>query len=352
MTDNMDLDPTPMRRLYVARWMVAGALFGAFFPLIAWRLAVSEAGPMTFGELHGYNSTMWLMDLAPTILGLAGAAIGVLYTRLADSKDRTEAVAREIAEQWTSELHAANLELAESLEARRAFYAAVTHDLRSPLTAIVGYTDLAEDLVPQPPELTGYLAEIYGAATAMIGMVNDLLDAAKLETAGIAIEMEPVSCDEAVHEVVRRMTPLAHQKGLILTADAQDRLECWADPVRLGQILTNLVANAIKFSKSGTIEVRTGVSGGFPTVEVIDQGVGIDADSLETIFEAYDSGPNGSGRRDSSGLGLAISRSLVEAMDGSISAHSTGAGQGSTFRITLQPPNGQITVSRKAKLAV
>lgn len=348
----MDSDLTPERRLYVARWTIAGALFGAFFPLIAWRVASADAGAMTLGELHALNPTMWVVDLAPTVLGIAGAVIGILFTRLSDSKLRTEAVAREIAQRWTAELHSANLELAESLEARRAFYAAVTHELRSPLTAIVGYTGLADDLAPQPPELTAYLAEIYGAATAMIGMVNDLLDAAKLETSGIAIEMTPVSCDEAIHEVVQRMTPLAQQKGLTLSADAPGRLECWADPVRLGQVLTNLIANAIKFSTSGVIEVRAAERNGVPTVEVRDQGVGMDSEHLESIFGAYDSGPNGSGRRDSSGLGLAISRSLVEAMDGTISAGSDGPGHGSTFVVTLQSPNGQVDASRRAKLAV
>ena len=348
----MESKLTPERRLYVARWTIAGALFGAFFPLIAWRVAIADAGAMTFGELHALNPTMWIVDLAPSVLGIAGAAIGLLFTRLSDSKLRTEAIAREIAQRWTSELHSANLELAESLESRRAFYAAVTHELRSPLTAIVGYTDLADDLAPQPPEMTEYLAEIYGAATAMIGMVNDLLDAAKLETSGIAIEMKPIACDEAIHEVVQRMTPLAHQKGLKLSVYAPERLACWADPVRLGQVLTNLIANAIKFSTSGVVSLQAAEVNGVPTVQVRDQGVGMGPEHLETIFGAYDSGPNGSGRRDSSGLGLAISRSLVEAMDGTISAHSDGPGLGSTFVVTLQSPNGQVDAIRRAQLAV
>ena len=348
----MDQQPAPKRRLYVARWTFAGALFGAFFPLIAWRVAVAEAGSMSFGELHAVNSTMWIVDLAPTVLGITGALIGILHTRLAASKARTEAEAREIAERWTAELHSANLELAESLESRRAFYAAVTHELRSPLTAIVGYTDLAEDVTPKQPELTGYLAEIYGAASAMIGMVNDLLDAAKLETSGIAIEMETVAVDEAIHEVVKRMTPLARQKGLTLKAYAPNTVQCWADPVRLGQILTNLVANAIKFSKSGMIEVRAVEIEGAPGIEVQDRGAGNSPENLESIFGAYDSGENGAGRRDSSGLGLAISRSLVEAMDGTISAYSDGPGHGSTFRVALQSSAGQSDTSRRAKLAV
>jgi len=326
-------------------------LFGAFFPLVAWRIAVAESGALTLGELHALHPTMWIIDLAPTVMGLGGAVIGVLYMRLAESKARTEVAARQIAESWTAELHTANLELAEALESRSTFYAAVTHELRSPLTAIVGYTDMAEELVSEPPELNGYLGEIYGAATAMLGMVNDLLDAAKLETGGIAIEMTNVACGDAVQDVVGRLTPLARQKGLVLSASVDGGVVCWADPVRLRQILTNVVANAIKYSDTGTIEISTGEVNGAPTIEVKDQGVGISAEHLETIFDAFDSGSSGSGRPDSSGLGLAISRSLIEAMDGEISAHSPGRGQGSTFRLTMRALTGQGSESRRASLA-
>lgn len=331
--------------------MVAGALFGAFFPLVAWRIAVAESGALTFGELHALHPTMWIVDLAPTVLGLGGVVIGVLYTRLAVSKQRTEATARLIAAGWTAELHAANLELAESLEARSIFYAAVTHELRSPLTAIVGYTDMAEAIVSDPPELSGYLEEIYGAATAMLGMVNDLLDAAKLEAGSLSIEMKRVSCDEAIDDVVARLTPLARQKGLTLAAASGAPVFCRADPVRLRQILTNLVANAIKFSLTGTIEVGAREIDDVITIDVSDQGAGIEPDDLESIFGAFDSGANGSGRRDSTGLGLAISRALTEAMDGTISAHSSGADKGSTFRLELHPSTGEAVESRRASLA-
>lgn len=141
-------------------------------------------------------------------------------------------------------------------------------------------------------------------------------------------------------------------EGLKLGACAPGRLLCWADPVRFGQVLTNLVANAIKFSTSGTIEVHATEANGVPTVEVRDEGVGMGPEHLDTIFNAYDSGPNGSGRRDSSGLEWAISRSLVEAMDGTILASSARPGKGSTIQVTLRPPDGQTNGSRKAKLAV
>ena len=347
----MDFHPAPGRRLYIVRWMTAGALFGAFFPLLAWRVAVADAGPLTFSELHQAFPMMWIVDLAPTVLGLVGGVIGLLYSRLAESKAQTEDTARQIAANWTAELHHANLELANRLKTRRNFYAAVTHELRTPLTAIVGYADVAEELAYEPPELTSYISEIYGSATALLHMVNDLLDASKLEASGIAIEMGRVSCREAVADVVGQMMPLATQKGLSLSAPVGVDIECWADPTRLRQVMTNVVANAIKYSDSGAIDLTVGESNGAPIIEVKDQGVGIDADSLASIFDPFDSGSSGDGRRDSSGLGLTISRSLLEAMDGTITAHSDGPGCGSTFRMTLGASDSQQPESRTASLA-
>jgi signal transduction histidine kinase len=351
MTLGMPIQRTRGRRFYVVRWTLAGTLFGAFFPLIAWRIAALEMGSLGFAELHAQNPTMWVVDLAPSVLGLVGAAIGLLFTRLAEASAKTEETAKQIAASWTADLHSANLDLADALESRRRFHAAVTHELRSPLTAIVGYTDLADTVAPKPPELGGYLTEIYGAASAMLGMVNDLLDAAKLETGGISIDLTDVHCEEVVRAVAGRLAPLAQQKGLTIEVDVDVDVVCWADPMRLEQVLTNIVANAIKFSDKGTIEIRVALrNDGRPKIEVEDEGPGIKTEDIEKIFGEYESGAHGEGRRDSSGLGLAIGRSLIEAMDGEIMAQSPGPGLGSTFRVILQAPDGHTQEKRLASL--
>jgi signal transduction histidine kinase len=121
--------------------------------------------------------------------------------------------------------------------------------------------------------------------------------------------------------------------------------------VRLEQVLTNVIANAIKFSDAGTVEIRAGYrKDGRPKIEVEDQGPGIKAEDLERIFGEFQSGANGEKRRDSSGLGLAIGRSLIEAMDGEIMAESAGPGTGSTFRLILQAPEGHSDEKRLASL--
>lgn len=339
------------RRLYVVRWMIAGAVFGAFLTLIAWRLTMAEAGSLTFAELHQMYPALWIVDLAPTVLGVSGAVIGVVFTRMAESKQRIEETAQEMAASWIAELHATNAELAEALESRRTFSAAVTHELRTPLASILGFTELVGNGPVANAELVSYLAEIEGAAIEMQDLVNNLLDGAKLEKNGIAISVGLVSCEEVIAEVVGRMKPLARQKGIDIAVDVEDGLACRADPVRLRQVLTNVVANAVKYSERGTIEISGfRQMAGTPVIAVKDEGIGIGAEDQGRVFGAFESGANGAARRDSTGLGLAISASLVKAMGGEITVRSDGPGHGSTFQIKLQTPNHQAVESRTAQL--
>lgn len=346
--------PSPQRpqRLYVVRWMLAGVLLGALVTVVTWRITLAEAGSVTFAELHDAYPTLWIVDLAPTVLGLAGAIIGVLYMRLADEKQRVEATAQQIAASWNAELHATNEELAEALETRRRFHAAVTHELRTPLATILGFAGLAEATEPMAPELASYLAEISGAANTMEALVNDVLDAAKLEAHGIPLEITHVPCDAAIGEVVGRLAPLAQQKGLTIVVDAEEGLACRADPLRLRQILSNVVSNAIKYSESGTIAISGfRQKNGAPVIAVNDEGIGFGEGDARRIFEAFESSTNGVNRADSTGLGLAICASLVRAMDGDITAHSDGPGKGATFRLTLRPPTHEGIERRMASFA-
>ncbi len=344
--------PIPIRRFYVARWMVGGALFGTALLLIAWRIGIAVSGSLTFGELHSLHPMMWIIDMLPTILGLAGGAVGVLHLRLTQSRLRTEENARRIAAAWTSDLHDANLEMAKALEERQRFYAAFSHEMRSPLSSIVGYSELVDQAQIQPPELSDYVAEIYGSARVLLDMVNDLLDAAKLELGGVQVQLEDVDGGAIAAEVVRRLLPLAGQKGLEIVTIAEQPIEARADSQRLRQVLTNLISNAIKYSDKGTISVRTGsLDAERAFFSVTDQGSGIDADDLERIFEPFAQADNAKGRTDSSGLGLTVSKTLVAAMDGELTVSSPGVGQGSEFTVTLPLGNGTAAETRTASLS-
>lgn len=339
------------QRFYVARWSAAGAAFGALMVLMAWRVAITQAGSVGFGELHATHPTMWLVDLMPTILGLAGGAIGILHLRLSEARARTEQMARQIAAAWTADLHEANVELAKTVEERQRFYAALSHEMRTPLSSIVGYSELADGIAVQPPELGGYVAEIYGSARVLLGMVNDLLDAAKLELEGVSVRIEAVDGNAIAAEVARRLYPLAAQKGLAIETDLTGRSLVRADAGRLRQILTNLVSNAVKYSDSGIVTIRSGeTSDGRCYFTVEDQGIGISAADIDRMFLPFTQAKSSEQRNDSTGLGLAISRTLARAMHGDVTATSGGRGKGSVFRLDLQQAGDKPAESRVAVL--
>jgi signal transduction histidine kinase len=327
-------------RFYVARWALASAALGAALVMLAWRIAVSQSGPLTFAELHERHSIMWIVDMLPTVLGIAGLFIGTLHVRLVEARNRTEEQARQIASAWTADLHAANLQLADSLQERQRFYAAVSHEMRTPLTAIVGYSELTEELRIAPTEVGGYLSEIYSSAGSLLEVVNDLLDAARLETGGITIDLDDVDGNDIAGSVVRRMLPLAAHKSIAIVAELCPAARCRADGGRLHQILTNLVANAIKYSDSGRVVVRTEAAADGVRFDVIDDGPGIAHEDLERIFAAFEQGAGAGSRTDSTGLGLAVSRTFATAMSGKLTATSDGLGHGATFSLWLPAATG------------
>ncbi len=329
-------------RFYVARWMIAGILFGACFPLIAWWVAIAQHGALTFAELHIQQPVMWVVDLAPSVLGAVGMAIGSLHGHLQRTRASVEQVAHQIAASWTAELHRANLELVESLDERQQFYAAMSHELRTPLSAIVGYSALSNGIELQPPEMNGYMGEIYSSATALLGMVNDLLDAAKLDQHGISMTIEDLDVNGAVGELAGRLEPLAKQKGLSIRTELGVEAVARADGGRLRQILNNLVTNAIKYTDGGAITIRTAASDdGGVIIEVEDTGVGLRPDDLRSIFMPYEQTAAAVGRSDSTGLGLFICRTFANAMGAQLTAHSEGPGQGACFTLELPAATGE-----------
>ena len=322
------------RRFYIARWAVGGAFFGVGLVLVAWRLGVAELGDVTFAELHAAMPTMWIVDLTPTLLGLTGAVIGVLHQNLRRSHDHVEELARELAAVWTSDLQSSNEQLATALGERVKFYAALTHELRTPLSSILGYSDLVRALEIEPDEATEYVSEICNSASFLLDMVNDLLSAAKHTHNGLKVSAVEVDATKVALEVMALLRPLAESKGLELRADLADSAVCLADPVRLRQVITNVMANAIKYSRSGVITITTSAGAGNVLVEVADQGDGLAPDDIDRIFLPFVEA-HGNDRQDSTGLGLAVSKAFVEAMNGTMTARSDGPGKGASFRIVL-----------------
>lgn len=222
-------------------------------------------------------------------------------------------------------------------QAARVFMSAVTHELRTPLNGVLGMAGLLEgtDLKPDQRE---YVAAIRESGEHLLTLIDDILDVSKLEAEGVALETATFSPARLVQSVVELMAPKAWDKGLELASVIDPRIpdEVEADPGRLRQVLLNVVGNAIKFTNSGGAIIRlSAVQDGqrrtVLDISVADTGPGIDESLGNKAFEPFVQGP-GDGEARGAGLGLAIARRLIEAMDGSVTLES-GLGGGAVARL-------------------
>jgi PAS domain S-box-containing protein len=247
--------------------------------------------------------------------------------RLYDLEQRARAAAEEAYEV----AEAANRSKSE-------FLAVMSHELRTPLNAIGGYAELMEMGVRGPitPQQQEDLRRIQTSQRHLLGLINEVLNYAKLETGAVQYDIVDVPIRGAVAAAESLVAPQARAKGLALVVDACDgELAARADPEKLRQILVNLLSNAVKFTDAGRIEVWCGPEGDMVAVRVRDTGIGIPADKLEAIFDPFVQVRTGLTRpHEGTGLGLAISRDLARGMGGELTAESE-AGAGSTFTVVL-----------------
>jgi len=237
------------------------------------------------------------------------------------------------------ELNEANARLRELAEMREEFLALTTHDLRSPLTVISGVISFFSsgrlgELSPEQKNMVGMMER---NTQNLIELVNDLLDAAKLESGSLPLELAATDLRTLVREVCETMLPLAREKELTLTEELPDDLPrpC-ADRVKLRRIIVNLLSNAVKFTpKGGRIIVRARQEDDLIRLSVTDTGIGIAPEDREQLFDKYAQARSRSTRGEKgTGLGLYITKYLVELHGGEIHVESK-LGIGSTFSFTL-----------------
>ena len=219
------------------------------------------------------------------------------------------------------------------------FFAILSHELRTPLTPILGWTRILSRLSPDDHETRAHaLSVIERNAKLQTQLVNDLLDMSRIDSGKLSIYMQPTNLNTAVQEAIESIRSEADQRGVILESIlASDETVVLADPARLGQVISNLIINAIKFTdKDGRVIISTERTGDSGIVKVTDTGIGIPQDFLPHIFERFRQADSSTRRRHGGlGLGLSIVKSLVEMQGGQVSVHSEGAGQGSTFTVQL-----------------
>ena len=252
-----------------------------------------------------------------------------IFTDVTDRQNAQEAIrrARDSAE--------------ESSRAKTQFLANMSHELRTPLNAIIGFTELLIDS-PLTEEQRDYIQTIGASGEGLLAIIADLLDLSKIEMGKMEVKKELISVRHVVGQAVQCLSAQAALKDVELTsaidADVPDQIV--SDEVRLQRVLFNLLGNALKFTENGFVQLsvsrRVSPSGSrFVVFSIQDSGIGIHADMIERIFEPFQQGDNSSTREYSgAGLGLTISKSLVEMMGGMIHVRSH-PGEGSCFTFHL-----------------
>jgi PAS domain S-box-containing protein len=217
------------------------------------------------------------------------------------------------------------------------FLAILSHELRSPLNAIIGWIHVLEQDAELPERLCHAIDIVKRNANLQAQLIEDILDVSRIITGKLTIEPQPLDVRALVEATLGGLLPAAAMKQIRVTLEIPDDLPIVeGDPRRLQQILGNVISNAIKFTPDdGEVSVRV-VSGDRLVIEVRDSGAGIAPELLPHIFDRFRQGDSRSTRRHGGlGLGLAIARHLVELHGGDIQAHSEGAAQGTTVRIRL-----------------
>jgi PAS domain S-box-containing protein len=279
-------------------------------------------------------------------LGQSGEGDALVYTAiLRDISDRVEAEQRihefaEGLEDSNRRLEEVNAQLEQASRLKTEFLANTSHELRTPLNGMMGFLQLVLDgMCDSPEEERDYMKQALQCSRHLLGLINDVLDIAKIEAGKLTLEIDRVNIRELFDEVYTVTHVQAAQKGLRLVFDGPaDGASVRADAGKIKQVLINLVGNSLKFTSRGAIEIRASMHDdiGHFMFEVVDTGIGIPLDRQKLIFEKFTQGDGSTTRRfGGTGLGLAISRSLVELMGGIIGVQSEGEGKGTRMYFSL-----------------
>jgi len=256
---------------------------------------------------------------------------------LKDQQQRHLEQERELAEQQLA-LEAKNRELNRLSEAKSQFLATTSHELRTPLNAVIGFAELLLDGAAGQVNAAqaDYLSDIRTSGTHLLRLINDILDYSKLEAGKLQLTMERVDFAEVVKDAAHMLQASAQKKAVVVELVTEAAITVLADPLRLKQVVLNLVANAVKFTPTaGRVEVRLCSRDGQAALSVSDTGIGIAPEHHAAIFEPFTQLEGQESRRfEGTGLGLSLVKRLLEPMGGTVRVQSA-EGQGATFIVEL-----------------
>jgi len=231
--------------------------------------------------------------------------------------------------------------LEDILRFKSEFIANMSHELRTPLNSIIGFSELLEDqqFGPLNEKQQRYVHNVWTSGRHLLDLINDILDLSKIEAGKIELHMETFSLREALVAALTMVRPQAAKRRISIRSEiVAEMTTVTADPLRLKQIMYNLLSNAIKFTPEGghvTVTARL-VEDAFAEIAVTDSGIGIKAEDILKLFQEFVQIDSFLGKQhEGTGLGLALTKRLVELHGGKIWAESLGPGQGTTFTLTL-----------------
>jgi len=299
-------------------------------------------------KTFSFIDSSWLIDHGFEVGSMIEAwllsfALAYRFTMLRDENERIQREATVELEQRVVER---TRELHNALNARSQFLAVMSHEIRTPLNGIIGTVDVLKDGVSDP-EQQRHLHVIEQSGNTLLALINDILDYASIESGKVLIISEQFNLSALATETTGLYAQNARIKGLRINLDMDPDIGtlCQGDPLRLRQILGNLISNAVKFTEQGEVRVRLRRdhdNTDYVLFEVEDTGIGIAPDTLSQLFELFQQADSSTRRRyGGTGLGLAICRQLVELIGGEIGVQST-PGKGSRFWFRLPLPQTSV----------
>jgi protein-histidine pros-kinase len=246
------------------------------------------------------------------------------------------AAVRDITDRLAAEeaLRSAKEEAETANMAKSEFLSRMSHELRTPLTAILGFTELLQMGGMAADQRDLFVDRTHRAGQHLLSLINDILDISRVEAGTLTISIEPLDAAPLVEEATELVAPMAQSRRIAVANTVHDAV-VMADANRLRQVMLNLLSNAVKYNReSGTITVSSKTQDGSVSITVSDTGPGVSEEDLPRLFQPFDRLGVQTGEIEGTGIGLAISRGLVDMMGGSISVTSV-VGEGTRFTVTL-----------------